>query len=199
MPGIEEISKTIRRHLDRKDAAREDALRISRQIIRECRNAVVCLQKGDTARKNLTRAREMHRQLKRKLTGFPDLMLAGYAVDAAQELAEAEIFAACVCGRDLPSPAGIGVSDESYVLGMADGVGEMRRLFLARLMKGDNEAAAAILAQMEKFFDALMTFDYPDALIATKRKQDVARSLIEKCRSELAMATQISRLVGNLD
>jgi len=52
---------------------------------------------------------------------------------------------------------------------------------------------------MESFFNMLMTFDYPDALIATKRKQDVARGLVEKSRGELAMATQMSRLRKNLD
>jgi translin len=75
----------------------------------------------------------------------------------------------------------------------------MRRLLLDRLMKDDVEAAGLMLGKMERYFNMLMTFDYPDALIATKRKQDVARGLIEKSRGELAMATQMSRLRKNLD
>jgi translin len=133
------------------------------------------------------------------LAGFPDLLSAGYAVDAEQELAEAEILASCTCGKEAPSPEEIGVEDEAFVLGMADSIGEMRRLLLDRLMKDDVEAAGLMLGKMERFFNILMTFDYPDALIATKRKQDVARGLVEKSRGELAMATQMSRLRKNLD
>jgi translin len=199
MPEIEEISKAIRERLDKKDLARENALKTSRQIIRECRSAIASLQKGNDAGENMERARKAHAQLKKMLAGFPDLLSAGYAVDAEQELAEAEILASCTCGKEAPSPEEIGVEDEAFVLGMADSIGEMRRLLLDRLMKDDVEAAGLMLGKMERFFNMLMTFDYPDALIATKRKQDVARGLVEKSRGELAMATQMSRLRKNLD
>jgi len=199
MPEIEEISKAIRERLDKKDLARESALKTSRLIIRECRSAIASLQKGNDAEENMERARKGHAQLKKMLAGFPDLLSAGYAVDAEQEIAEAEILASCICGKETPSPEDIGVEDEAFVLGMADSIGEMRRLLLDRLMKDDVEAAGLMLGRMERFFNMLMTFDYPDALIATKRKQDVARGLIEKSRGELAMATQMSRLRKNLD
>jgi len=199
MPEIEEISKAIRERLDKKDLARESALKTSRQIIRECRSAMASLQKGNDANENMERARKGHAQLKKMLAGFPDLLSAGYAVDAEQELAEAEILASCICGKETPTPEEIGVEDEAFVLGMADSIGEMRRLLLDRLMKDDVEAAGLMLCKMERFFNMLMTFDYPDALIATKRKQDVARGLVEKSRGELAMATQMSRLRKNLD
>jgi translin len=199
MPEIEEISKVIRERLDKKDLARETALKTSRQIIRECRSAIASLQNGKDAEESMERARKAHTQLKKMLASFPDLLSAGYAVDAEQELAEAEILASCICGKDAPSPEEIGVEDEAFVLGMADSIGEMRRLLLDRLMKDDVEAAGLMLGKMERFFSMLMTFDYPNALIATKHKQDIARGLIEKSRGELAMATQMSRLRKNLD
>jgi translin len=184
MPEIEEISKVIRERLDKKDLARETALKTSRQIIRECRSAIASLQNGKDAEESMERARKAHTQLKKMLASFPDLLSAGYAVDAEQ---------------DAPSPEEIGVEDEAFVLGMADSIGEMRRLLLDRLMKDDVEAAGLMLGKMERFFSMLMTFDYPNALIATKHKQDIARGLIEKSRGELAMATQMSRLRKNLD
>ena len=199
MPEIEEISRVIRERLDKKDMSRESALKTSRQIIRECRSAIASMQKGGGYEENMERARKGHEQLKKILAGFPDLLSAGYAVDAEQELAEAEILASCISGKESPSPKDIGVEDEAFVLGMADSIGEMRRLLLDRLMKDDVEAADLMLGKMERFFNMLMTFDYPDALIATKRKQDVARGLVEKSRGELAMATQMSRLRKNLE
>lgn len=199
MTEIEEISKTIRERLDKKDSARESALKVSRQIIRDCRSTIASLQKGNDATESVERARKSHAQLKKMLAGFPDLLSAGYAVDAGQELAEAEILASCIGGREVPSPEEIGVEDEAFVLGMADSIGEMRRLLLGDLMKDDVEAASLMLDKMERFFNALMTFDYPDALVATKRKQDVARGVVEKSRGELAIATQMARLRKHLD
>jgi translin len=44
-----------------------------------------------------------------------------------------------------------------------------------------------------------MRFDYPDALIPIRRKQDVARSLVEKTRGDIAGAVNASRLQTKLD
>lgn len=115
-------------------------------------------------------------------------------VDAEQELAEAGILLASVCGGALPSPEQIGISDEAYVLGLGDAIGELRRIFLGRLMHHDIEDASAILTKMEEFFSVLMTFDYPEALVPARRKQDVARGLLEKCRGELTLAAQMASL-----
>jgi len=52
---------------------------------------------------------------------------------------------------------------------------------------------------MEEIFDVLIRFDYPTALVALKHKQDVARSLIEKTRGEVAVATRGKALEDKLD
>jgi translin len=41
-----------------------------------------------------------------------------------------------------------------------------------------------------------MRFDYPDALVSIRRKQDIARSLLEKTRGELAVAVS-SKILGD--
>jgi len=55
------------------------------------------------------------------------------------------------------------------------------------------------LEKMERILDSLMRFDYPTALVALKRKQDVARSLIEKTRGEVAVASRSQELADKLD
>lgn len=194
MPELENIARAVRTRLDKKNSAREDALRISRKVIRECRSAMSSVHGGGDPKGNLDDARKTYEQLKMKLADFPDLLSAGYVIDAGQELAETEILVATAGGKRLPTPDEIGVPDEPFILGMADSVGELRRLFLDALMKDNVKGAERMLGKMEDFFAVLMTFDYPDALVATKRKQDVARSLIEKSRGELAMAAQMSQL-----
>ncbi len=198
MAEIEDIAADIRKRLDGKESAREAALRTSRQIIRECRSAMATLQRGGDGKKSIEKARADHSHLREILSDYPDLLSAGYAVDAEQEISEVEILYSIMRGKKIPSPRDLEVSDEAFVLGMADCIGELRRLMLDGLMKDDVEGAKEMLAEMERLFDILMTFDYPDALVSTKRKQDIARGVVEKSRGEIAMAAQMSHLKRRL-
>ena len=138
-------------------------------------------------------------KLKSVLEDHPELYHAGFVENALQELAEAAIVHAIAKGMPLPSPREAGATDASYLLGLGDVVGELRRFALEALRRGDVAGAADHLKTMEDIFDALVRFDYPTALVALKRKQDVARSLIEKTRGEIAVATRGKALEDKID
>ena len=198
LPDPESVAKAIRKRLDRKNAARESAIGKSRQIVRECRSAISAMQSDNDYAKHLTLARKMSCELSRILAEFPDILHAGYVLDAQQELAEAEIIASHIEDHPFPSPESIGVSDEAFVLGLGDAIGELRRLLLSRLMNDDMTGARKELEAMEEFYRILMAFDYPDTLLASKRKQDVARGLLEKSRSELVLSSHMRDLKRRL-
>jgi len=199
MSDLQATAKKMRGRLDKKESARENAIKLSRRIIRECRSSMASIHAGRDPLETADGAKKMHMQLKKILADYPDLLASGYAVDAEQELAEVEILSAAIEGLDPPAPQQIGVTDEAFVLGLGDSIGELRRVFLHRLMKDDVRGAEAMLRKMEEFFSTLMTFDYPDALIAVKRKQDIARGLVEKCRGELILSAQMSQLRKDLN
>jgi translin len=199
MPDLSSTARKMRERLDKKESAREEAIKLSRKIIRECRSSIAAIQGGRDPEESMDLAKKMHSQLNKVLSAYPDLQASGYTVDAEQELAEVEILTAAIADIDPPTPEKIGVTDEAFVLGLGDSIGELRRVFLHRLMKDDVSGAESMLKKMENFFSILMTFDYPDALIATKRKQDVARSLVEKCRGELILSAQMSQLRKDLN
>lgn len=198
MPAPESVAKAVRKRLDRKNAARESAINKSRQIIRECRSAISAMQSDSDYSGHLASARKLSRELSRTLEKFPDILHAGFVQDAQQELAEAEIIASHIGEHPFPSPESIGVSDEAFVLGLGDAIGELRRLLLSRLMNDDVKGARRELETMEDFYGILMMFDYPDTLLASKRKQDVARGLLEKSRSELVMSSHMRDLKRRL-
>ena len=52
---------------------------------------------------------------------------------------------------------------------------------------------------MEDIFTALMRFDYPDAILPIRRKQDIVRSLLEKTRGEVAVATSARKLHAKIE
>jgi len=194
MADIEEIAGPIRKNLDEKEKARESALKSTREIVRTCRTAISKMHSGGDFTEDLAMASRRFSDLREELSAHPDLLFAGYSVSAQQELAEAEILRAAISGDGLPSPDDIGVSDEAYILGIADAIGELRRSFLEALMRDEIAGARSLLAKTEEFFEFLTSFDYPDALVPVKRKQDIARSILEKCRGELALAHQMSSL-----
>lgn len=198
MRGPDRVVKSIQKRLDKKNNARESAIARSRDIVRECRSAISAMQSGKSYVGHLRTARRLSCELAKALAGFPDILHAGYVLDAQQELAEAEILAAHIEKRSFPSPEGIEVSDEAFVLGLGDAIGELRRLLLNRLMEDDIKGARMELETMELLFRMLMMFDYPDTLLASKRKQDVARSLLEKSRSELVMSSHMRELKHGL-
>lgn len=199
MPELHSTAKKMRTRLDKKESAREDAIKASRKIIRECRSAIASIQAGRDSEPYVKSAKKMHSQMKSELADYPDLLASGYAVDAEQELAEVEILSAALADKNPPTPETIDVGDEAYILGLGDSIGEMRRAFLHHLMEDDIKGAGSLLRKMESFFSILMTFDYPDALVAVKRKQDVARSLVEKCRGEMILSAQMSQLRKDID
>jgi translin len=77
---------------------------------------------------------------------------------------------------------------------MADTIGELRRFSLESLRRGDTPAAEKYLDIMEELFLVIMRFDYPDAIISIRRKQDIARSVLEKTRGDVSMAVSSERL-----
>jgi len=143
--------------------------------------------------------REEVLKLRSLLHDHPDLYHTGTVENAMQEACEAFLVHAILEAEGLPSPKELGVTDTAYLLGLGDVVGELRRFSLEHLRQGDIKLASAYLEKMERILDALMRFDYPTALVALKRKQDVARSLIEKTRGEVAVAARSQELADKLD
>jgi translin len=118
---------------------------------------------------------------------------ASLAHDAFQEAVEACLLFALHQDRRLPTPAELGVDPESYLSGMADAIGEVRRLVLHDLSEGHVEAAERRLLTLESLYRILMRFETTRAILALKPKQDTARSLLERTRGEVTMARMLQR------
>lgn len=115
------------------------------------------------------------------------------AHDAFQEAVEACLLDALANGRPLPTPAELEVEPESYLLGLADAVGEVRRLVLHELTAGDIRAAERRLADLDALYRILLRFETTRAILPLKPKQDNARGLLEKTRGEVTLARLLHR------
>lgn len=205
MKNLGSIIDEIEAQLDEKDDARELCLKSSRTITRLASTALRMLHRGENIDSILQDARDEVAKLISVLGGHDELLYAGFVEEALQEYCEAFIVQHILTGRDLPTPKELSVPNPAYLLGLGDVVGELRREAMERLRKGDIVAAVRFLQEMEDIYDQLMRFDHPAAIVPIRRKQDVARTLIEKTRGEIAVSTRgqelenkIARLEGKL-
>jgi len=91
--------------------------------------------------------------------------------------------------KDLPDPDKLQTTYSSYLRGLCDVVGELRRKSLDCILDGKADEANNYLKLMDEIYASIMKFDYPSALIPIKKKQDMIRGIIEKTRGELAVAS----------
>jgi translin len=199
MRNLDEIAVGLQEELDEKDTVREIAIKSARVIIRLSGSAVHSIHGGEDATQTLAIALDEAARLKSLLEIHPDIWTSGLVSDALQEMTEAALVHSISMGEDLPTPQDLGVPPAPYLLGLADTIGEVRRFALISLREGELRDAIAYLDIMEEMFLVLMRFDYPQALVAIRRKQDIARSLVEKTRGEVTMAVSSRRLQDKID
>lgn len=195
---FEEISARIRENFEVKDSIREEGLKISREVVRECRTASFALHNQDfeKADKSIKAAGEALEKLKVLFKGHADIYHAGFVEHAQQEYAEVSVLSSLFKeDKNIPSPDDLRVEYAAYLNGLGDVVGELRRHVLDLIRDESFEKAETFLGIMENIHAMLMDFDYPDAITrGLRRKTDVSRSLLEKTRGDVVNAIGQKRL-----
>lgn len=199
MKNLDDVVERLESELDEKDQIREVAIKSSRAIVRYSGSIIRGMHGKGSGTSELEELRDEVSRLTSLLKEHPELSVAGYVETAFQEFAEAGILKSIIERDDVPAPEELGVGTGPYLLGLADCVGELRRLCLNELKAGNVAQANRFLDRMEEIFVALMRFDYPDAVLAIRHKQDVARSVLEKTRGEVAVASGVRALESRLD
>ncbi|MGD0718302.1 MAG: translin family protein [Thermoplasmata archaeon] len=188
LAGVPEpVVRTIEVHLRERERRREDLDARARHLRRRAQGTMIQLHGGAASAADLRKLRGETRALVTYLDRGARVD-ASLARDAFQEASEALLLAAIVAGEPLPAPIEVGVDVESYLLGLGDVVGEVRRLTLDRLAADDLDRAEAYLELMASLYHTLMRFDTTRAIVPLKPKQDTARSLLERTRGEVVMA-----------
>ena len=201
MKNLDRIVDKIEKSIDDKDKIREQALRSSREIIIGCRKAIQLIHQDlmKDAISNIKKANTKLQDLYNLTESHPDLHHAGFVENAAQELVEAHCFYNIMKGKELPDPDEIKTTYSSYLMGLCDLVGELRRTALDSIRAGKAKNADNYLDMMEEIYDVIIRFDYPSGLIPIKKKQDMVRNLIERTRGELAVASCERRIEYRTD
>ena len=191
MDNLEIAAEEIREKFDIQTAARDKALTVSRSLIRHCALAIRAVHRDDLdeMQEHLNEAKTLANTLKSDLAEHPDLYFTGYTQDALKEYVEAEVTCALIKNKPLVMPAELDVPHATYLKGLSEVIGELRRRTLDELRSGYSEEAERLLTHMDEIYAVLVTMDYPDAITHGLRRQtDIGRSIIERTRGDITFS-----------
>jgi translin len=197
MHKLESIADRIRQNFDVRTSKRDEALKQARQLTRACSLAIRAVHRDDKEGMdtNLAEAQNLADNLREELKGHPDLFYAGYTQDSLKEFVEANVTCALIQSQPLQTPEELGVENATYLNGLAEVVGELRRRTLDILRSGYSQEAERLLGHMDEIYSVLVTMDYPDAITNGLRRQtDLARGIIEKTRGDVTFSLRGGQL-----
>ncbi len=196
---LREIVEEADEELEDKDMVRELAMKSSRAIRRISKNVIQDIHRDKANDASLKDVQEEINKLKSIIEGHPELHHSGFLRNGYQEYAEAHILLSISEGKEPKDPDGLDITPSSYVLGLADVVGELRRMILDALTEGEIKRAKELHKKMEDVKDMIMDIDYPNAIVPIRNKQDTARTLVEKTRGDIANSVRNEKLKEKMD
>ena len=195
MKELQDSIDTITTDLKAVEERREKLIKGTRDVIMLCSKSIVALhnEKYADASQRAGKAKELLDELRQ--TAQTDLYR--YIIVAETELVEASALQAIISGSSIPSMQTLNVHGNSYILGLLDCVGELKRLVYDRMRNGKSDDARNLFMLMEQIYIMLFPFAAYDNIIqGVRRKLDVARMLIEDTRAAI---TEDARRLTMLD
>jgi translin len=198
MEDLNKFSERVHQVFENLNQARDKALLQARQLTRLSANTIRAIHRSeaDAAHESLDQAAGIVVGLKEMLKDYPQLFYAGYTQDALKEFAEASLTCAVIENQPLPTPESLDLEYSTFLNGLAEVVGELRRRCLDILRHGYSEEAERLLAAMDDIYAVLVTMDYPDAITSNLRRHtDLVRGIVERTRGDMTLALRENRMV----
>jgi len=184
----------ISKNQEKTNSKREFLIKNNRETVILCSQAIISIHKNDlnAAKKKIAKAKSELTKLKQKSAGD----LVRYIITPEQEFVEAVSLLAVIEGKDIPSVKSLKVSDESYILGLLDCIGEIKRQVIDKIRVGDSRRATQLFDIMENLYLLLYPFASYDKIVKeARRKLDVNRMLVEETRSVLTEEIRRQELI----
>ena len=147
MENFREFSEQVHQVFETLNQARDNALLQARQLTRLSAQTIRAIHRSEMeeAARGLEEAGKLAVSLKEMLAEFQQLFYAGYTQDALKEFAEASITYAVINNEPLPTPASLNIDYATYLNGLAEVTGELRRRCLDILRQGYSRDAERLL------------------------------------------------------
>ena len=198
LKNVKSSLSKISKSLNDMQNSREYLIKNTREVILLCSQSIISIHRLDieTGRKKAEHAKKLLDEIRKKSKAD----LYRYIITAEQELVEAFAFISVVEKSDIPSAESLGVRGESYILGLLDCIGELKRLVYDSIRIGKADDAKKFFEMMENLYLFLYPFAIYDKIInETRRKLDVNRILIEDARAAVTEEIRRSALIDAIN
>ncbi|HAA94299.1 MAG TPA: haloacid dehalogenase [Dehalococcoidia bacterium] len=196
-----EIGSAVIEELTERNRDREQALAVSREVIRFSANAIRAVHRGDfdAARELIGKGAARLQEADHIKNSSPQIFNAGFMNDARKEFTEANVTLAVISGSDIPSINDLGVDAAAYINGMAEVIGELRRYILDALRRDAVDGCQEFMDIMDEMYSVLVTIDFPEGVTSGLRHNtDAMRGVLERTRGDLTMALRQHSLEARL-
>ncbi len=190
MSSLEKVLQQIKIELMQKNQIREKTHESMRKATSLSKQAILLIhqKKFDEAQKMVDTAKTIIASLQELAKQYPDIIYGGMLNAAYQEYSEANIFLTLIKEGRFLTPTEINIPSVDYVLGLADVIGEYRRLALDNLREGKVEEGEECLRVMDEVFIQLLALDEAYMLVpGLRHKSDAARRIIETTRGDITL------------
>ena len=197
---IEDLLKKGAEELRLRDNALDNTMERARKTRILSKQAILKLHIDNVkeAKKLLAEGFTLLDEMRSIIGKYPELGCFDQVSAAYEEYSEASILLWLQTNRDFPKPGDIGVPITSYLLGLGDVPGELRRQALDALREGEFDTAENRLKSMEEIYLGLATMEEAPLLKGLRRKIDIARGVTERTRREITAEAGRRRLAKEI-
>ncbi|MDW0141050.1 MAG: RNA-binding protein [Nitrososphaeraceae archaeon] len=192
--SLEQIDNNLKDVQDR----REKLIKGTRDVVMLCSKSIVAMHHSqlEDAKSKMDQAKSMLEEFR----NYAGNDLYRYIAVAEQELVEAYALKSVMDDKPMPTMRELDVTGESYLTGLLDWVGEIKRLVYDRMRLGEGKDAEKLFATMEEIYNAIYPFAVYDNIVSGLRKKlDVARKLIEDIRATVTEENRRKALIEAVD
>ncbi len=200
--GFKRAIEEAKKYLDSLDEARNEALKIARDIIRLSGYAVNRINnlEFNEASRIIAELDSVVKSYLEIIKPYKELFYAGFTLNALSEYVEAKVLYEVFTRNRVPTHEELNVHPTHYVLGASDCIGEFKRIILELIRRGELSKCWVILEYMETLYSSISILDYPDPLApGLKHKIDVARKIIDSTKELLLDLSSRSKLESKLE
>lgn len=182
---LKRIGKKIWNFLEKEDRVRESSLYKLREILRKSSLSIKKIHQGDfkESKKLINECEKKLKEIKKELKKYPEIYYQGFLHQTEKEVIEAKSVLTIIEKKEVPDIEDF--DPVSYLHGICESLGEIRRYVLDRIRKGEDNLED-YLKIMDEIYFFLLNFQFTDSITRSLRKQiDYARGIIEKTRGEI--------------
>lgn len=191
---VEEINRKFKDIEERRNAI----IKGTRDATILCSKAIVSMHshKKNESTEYIEKAKKLLKQFKE--LGKDDLQK--YLYIAEQEFVEAYCLFSIAENSVIPGKRLLEVSDTSYVMGLLDCIGEIKRMIIDKIRSEGTSNVNALFELMDKIYGTIYPLAVYDNLMPGLRKKlDVSRILIENVRAIITEEKRRTIMIEKID